>query len=165
MGGILVDIANLQAINNEVEILIINSDIEQSLLATLNKNIKVRRINCPARSRNPFYIMKLNVIIAFSNADIFHFHQDNLINYILVRVLKRNLCLTVHCVTLDIKCIHKYDYVFAISEAVKESVKRKTGIDAWQTHLNSLGFSINNYYSIRHRVFFLSHFSFLTVHV
>lgn len=126
----LVDIANLQALNNEVEILIINNDIEQSLLATLNKNIKVRRINRPARSRNPFYIMKLNTIIALSNADIFHFHQDNLINYILVRVLKKNLCLTVHCVTLDIKCVHKYEYVFAISEAVKESVKRKTGIDA-----------------------------------
>jgi glycosyltransferase involved in cell wall biosynthesis len=126
----LVDIANLQALNNEVEILIINSDIAQSLLATLNKNIKVRRINRPAQSRNPFYIIEMNMVIASSDADIFHFHQDNLIKYIPVRILKKNLCLTVHGVKLDIKCVRKYDYVFAISEAVKESVKRKTGIDA-----------------------------------
>ncbi|GHT60269.1 hypothetical protein AGMMS50239_08930 [Bacteroidia bacterium] len=36
---------------------------------------------------------------------------------------------------------------------------------AGQTHLNLLGFSINNHYSIQHQVFSLSHFSFSIVHV
>jgi hypothetical protein len=32
-----------------------------------------------------------------------------------------------------------------------------------QTHLNLLGFSVNNYYSSLHPIFFLSHFSFSTL--
>lgn len=124
----LVDIANLQSLDNEVEVLIINNDIEVSLFETLNERIKVKKINRPAQNYNPFYILKLNAIIAFSNADVFHFHHNNLINYIPASVLKKNRCLTVHC--LDTQYIRRYDHVFAISEAVKKMIKQETGIDA-----------------------------------
>jgi Glycosyltransferase len=122
----LVDIANRQCKEDEVEILLINDAIDSSLIRQIDERVTITRINRPRRSRNPFYILKLNLLIWLSRADIIHFHQDDIIRYLPVYRLRNNLCLTVHCVETKVEDIKKYNYVFAITEAVRNQITEKS---------------------------------------
>ncbi|MCL1938098.1 MAG: glycosyltransferase [Candidatus Azobacteroides sp.] len=126
----LVDIVNQQCFEHEVELIIGNRDIDADLLSQINPQVKIIQINRPPKSKNPFYILKLDCILLFSKADIIHCQMDNIIKYFPLYFLKRNICLTVHCVRLGYKDIRKYNRVFAISEEVRESVKKQTGVEA-----------------------------------
>ena len=123
----LVDIINRQCFEHEVELLIINKDIDQDLLTQINPRIKVLQINRPLKSKNPYYILKLNFILFFSDADFIHFHQENIIRHIFVRFLKRNLCLTVHSTMMDVAEVKQFKFIFGISSKVKEEILHKTG--------------------------------------
>ncbi|MDR3218115.1 MAG: glycosyltransferase family 4 protein [Dysgonamonadaceae bacterium] len=123
----LVDIVNRQCLLHDIEIVLVNNVIDDDLLKMIDSRIKITRINRPAQSKNPYYLLNLNLLILFSKADIIHFHQDNLIRYLPVRLLKHNLLLTVHCVRLDAEDVRKYNYIFAITDAVQEHVLQTTG--------------------------------------
>jgi len=122
----LVDIANRQCKEDEVEILLINDAIDSSLIRQIDKRITITYINRPLGSRNPFYILKLNLLIWFSQADIIHFHQDDIIRYLPIYRLRKNLCLTVHSVETQVEDIKKYNYVFAITDAVRKQITEKS---------------------------------------
>lgn len=130
----LVDIVNRQCLGHDVEVLLINDNVDDSLLKQINPEIKITRINRPLKSRNIYYLLKLNLLILFSRSDVIHCQQDNIIRYVPVYPLKRNLCLTVHDVKMDVNDVKKYNCVFAISDAVKSAVKEKTGIDPVLIH-------------------------------
>jgi len=130
----LIDIINRQCLEHEVELLIVNQDIDPNLLSQINPQIKIRKINRPIKSKNPFYILKLNFLLLFSKVDIIHSQMDNIIKYFPFYSLKNNLCLTVHCVRLGYKGIYKYNHIFAITEEVHNSVKKQTGIEAKVVH-------------------------------
>jgi glycosyltransferase involved in cell wall biosynthesis len=126
----LVDIINRQCLEHNVELLIGNRDIDNDLLLQINPRIKIIKINRPLKSKNLFYILKLNFILLFSKADIIHCQMDNIAKFFPLYFLKKNLCLTIHCVRLGYKGIHKYNRVFAISDEVKDSAKKQTGVEA-----------------------------------
>ena len=132
-GGIetmLVDIVNLQCLEHDVELLIINQDIDKDLLSQVSPHVKIHKIDRPPKSKNPFYILKLNFILLFSKSDIIHCQMDNIAKYYPLHFLRKNFCLTVHSVRLGYKDISKYNYIFAISDEVKESAKKQTGVEA-----------------------------------
>jgi glycosyltransferase involved in cell wall biosynthesis len=127
----LVDIVNGQCRQHDVEILLINDNIDNSLLEQIDPTIQISRINRPLKSRNVFYLIKLNLLILFSHSDIIHFHQDDIIRYIPVYFLKRNLCLTVHSVELGTKQdLNRYNFVFAVSEDVRQRVLQEAQRDS-----------------------------------
>jgi len=126
----LVDIINRQRLENEVELLIVNRDIDHDLLSQIDPHVKILEINRPPQSKNPIYILKLNFLLLFSKADIIHSQMDNIIKYFPLYFLKKNFCLTIHCVRLGYKGIHKYNRIFAITEEVKESARKQTGVEA-----------------------------------
>jgi glycosyltransferase involved in cell wall biosynthesis len=126
----LVNIMNQEALLHEVEVLLINNNIDDSLLKQIDSRIKINRINRPLKSKNPLYLFRLNRHILFSDSDIIHFHQDDIIRYLPARFFKRNFCLTVHSVQMDVEEVKKYNYLFAISDAVKTSILHKTGKEA-----------------------------------
>ena len=126
----LVDIINRQCLKHNVELLIENLDIDNDLLSLIDSRAKIITINRPRGSRNPYYVLKTNFILLFSGADIIHVHQENMIRYLLVRFLKKNLCLTVHCVRMDVAEVKLFKHIFAISTKVKEEILRKTGKEA-----------------------------------
>jgi len=127
----LVDIINRQCVDHNVKLLIINQAIDHDLLMQIDPRVGIIRINRPPKSKNPFYILRLNYILLLSKADIIHSQMDNIVKYFPLHFLKKNLCLTIHSVRLGYKGIHKYNRVFAISEAVKESTKKQTGVEAY----------------------------------
>ena len=130
----LIDIINEQCLENKVELLIMNRGIDPDLLLQINPQIRVYKINRPPKSKNPFYVLKLNLLLLFSKADIIHSQMDDIIKYFPFYFLKNNFCLTVHSVRLGYKGIHKYNHIFAITEEVQNSVRKQTGIEAKVVH-------------------------------
>ncbi|MDR1371394.1 MAG: glycosyltransferase family 4 protein [Dysgonamonadaceae bacterium] len=130
----LVDIVNRQCLEHEVELLIINDKVKQKLIDLVHPKVRIIRINRPPSSKNPWYIVKLNFIILRSGADIIHSQVDDFIRFYHLHFLKKNLCLTVHCVHLGYRRIHRYDCVFAITEEVRDSLKKQTGIESIVVH-------------------------------
>ena len=127
---LLVQLLNRQCISNNVSLIIVNDVIEPTLLEQIDKKVRIIRINRPSKNRNPFYLLKLSWKLLFAKSDIVHFHQDNLIEYIPVRFFKKNLCLTVHSVSLDEKSLFKYDYIFAISKSVQKQITESCDLDS-----------------------------------
>ena len=127
---LLVQLLNRQCISNNVSLIIVNDVIERSLLEQIDKKVRIIRINRPSKNRNPFYLLKLSWKLLFTKSDIVHFHQDNLIEYVPIRFFKKNLCLTVHSVSLDEKSLFKYHYLFAISKSVQKRIKESCGLDS-----------------------------------
>jgi glycosyltransferase involved in cell wall biosynthesis len=122
----LVDIVNQQCSKHDVSVLIINDSEDENLVNKINPAVKIIRINRPPGSKNPWHLLRLNATILFSKSDVIHFHQDNIIKYLPIRFFQHNFYLTVHSVALDANSVKKYDQIFAISEAVEDSIYQQT---------------------------------------
>ena len=124
----LVDIMNEQIKTNSVSLLIINNLYCQSLIETIDHNVKCYFINRTPGSLNLFKIFKLNKLIYYINPDIIHCHDVNIINILWgVKAIK---CATLHNVKSNTSYLKKYDAIFAISEAVKEYIKKYSNLEA-----------------------------------
>ena len=67
-GGIpvlLVDITNEQVKSNQVSIIVINDQVHQEILAEVNTNVVMNFINRQPKSKNPFYVIKINYLLCF----------------------------------------------------------------------------------------------------
>ena len=76
-GGIetmLPDIVSEQAKTNEVALIIVNDWVEKSILAKVDKRVKVVLLNRHAGSKNPLPIIKLNLFLMRFRPDIIHTH-------------------------------------------------------------------------------------------
>lgn len=140
MGGIdtmLVDIINNQAITNSIELIIVNDYINYELLSNIDKNVKIHLIKRPPKSKNPIYFIRLNSIIWASKTDFIHCHSNNLSTIIFSRVKKG---LTIHALDLPVQHLKKYDILFAISESVRNDIKKRSNIDSIVLY-NGINFS------------------------
>ena len=78
-GGIetmLPDIVSEQAKTNEVALIIVNDWVEKSILAKVDKRVKVVLLNRHAGSKNPLPIIKLNLFLMRFRPDIIHTHAS-----------------------------------------------------------------------------------------
>ncbi len=119
----LVDIANQQALSNDVAIFIGNTDIDDVVLKSLNERVNVELIGRPPASQNLWYIVKLiRALLAF-DPDIVHAHQESFIKFL--RLLSFHKVITVQDTNQRLKYVEGYDAVFSISEAVRDDVQAK----------------------------------------
>lgn len=126
-GGIetmLVNIMNEQIKHADISLIIVNRQEEKSITKKIDSRIQITRINRPAGSKNPFYILTLNFLLLIKNYDIIHVHIPDTIKFIFVKSIINKMCLTVHhiCTTEDIPYLHKYKHIFAISKSVQEDL-------------------------------------------
>lgn len=119
----LVDIANEQALSNDVVILIGNSDTDDTLLKSLSNRVRVELIRRPPASRNPWYIVKLIRALKTFNPDIVHAHQESFIK--ILRFLPFPKVLTIHDTNQTLQAMREYDAVYSISEAVRHDIQTK----------------------------------------
>ena len=129
-GGIpvlLVDITNEQVKSNQVSIIVINDQVHQEILAEVNTNVVMNFINRQPKSKNPFYVIKINYLLWRMNPDIIHCHSENCIKY-LMPMFHRKAVLTVHDTLLQSPHHSRYRKVFAISKAVQQDVLSRFGV-------------------------------------
>lgn len=131
-GGIpalLVDITNLQVETDQVEIIIINNQVHEEMLAELNPKVKIHLIKRQPGSKNPFPVLKLNYLLQRLNPDVIHCHGETCIKYLFPAFRKRAV-LTVHDTLIQDALHSKFRKVFAISEAVRQDVLNRFGIQS-----------------------------------
>ena len=116
--NLLIDIANLQVLENHVEIIIVNDWIDENLLAGFSNNIKITRINRSEGSFSLFKLIKLNLLLNKSKSNIYHFHEINLIRFVFLKFVKRKSILTLHNTGLVNSSIFHYKQINAISNSV-----------------------------------------------
>ena len=125
-GGIetmLVNIMNEQIKHTSISLIIINKQEEKSITQKIDNRIPIIRINRPIGSKNPFYLIILNLLLWIKGYDIVHVHIPNTIKFIYLKPIKNKICLTVHhiCTINEISYLHQYKHIFAISNSVQES--------------------------------------------
>ena len=120
-GGIetmLPDIVSEQAKTNEVALVIVNDWVEKSILAKVDKRVKVVLLNRHAGSKNPLPIIKLNLFLMRFRPDIIHTHAYQEIKLVFYPFGKR--VRTIHNTHNYCDEYPKYDKLIAISKAVQD---------------------------------------------
>jgi glycosyltransferase involved in cell wall biosynthesis len=143
--NLLIDIANLQVLENHVEIIIVNDWIDENLLAGFSNNIKITRINRSQGSRSPFSLLKLNFLLYNTKSDVYHFHDINLIRFVFLKFVKNRSVLTLHNTGLVNSFVYQYKQVYVISNSVYLDVlnsKYASIIDKVFKVFNGVDFSI-----------------------
>lgn len=133
-GGIetmLVDIINQQVKDgHKVDLVIFNDDIRNdALLSTIHSNVKIHFVNRPVGSKNPYYLLKFNLILAKIAPDIIHAHNLAFAQLIYAKSLKR-VFITDHNWGHDYSKyprLNKINKIFAISHRVESDVIRRHG--------------------------------------
>lgn len=127
IGGIdnmLTDIMRHQKVKGmDVYLMVINDTVSPTIQASIPKGVKTFFIGRPKSSRNPFYILKvywlINVCI---HPDIIHCHNSAVGK--MLKFDKRPKLLTVHDVGYSTKGYKYFDWIVAISNAVKTDIQK-----------------------------------------
>lgn len=146
-GGIetmLPDIVSEQAKTNEVALIIVNDWVEKSILAKVDKRVKVVLLNRHAGSKNPLPFIKLNLFLMRFRPDIIHTHAYQEIKLVFYPFGKR--VRTIHNTHNYCDEYPKYDKLIAISKAVQDftanqgfdSVLAENGIPVKQIQTHKL---------------------------
>jgi len=131
MGGtesLLADIVCEQSKNNRVCVIVVNDIVDPNILDRINKKCKVYFCKRKPGSRNPFPIIKLNLLLWFWGPDIIHAHMDNLGKCLKIR-RNAKVVKTIHCAMGNGHDHIYYDQLFAISNGVKKYVSSQ-GFDS-----------------------------------
>ena len=116
----LVDIMNEQVTNHDVTLIIVNDSYSQILLDRIDKRVKIIKLGRPHGSKNPWYFLRLNIILFWHRTDVVHLHSSSLTG--LLFGIRNKLFYTCHDVGIDFSP-KKVAKVFAISRAVKEDIQ------------------------------------------
>ena len=120
---LLIDVINEQSKNHIVTLIIINSEYDSNLLKTISKRVSIVFINRKAGSRSIMPILKLNYKLITLSPNIIHIHNESIAKIILP--VFRNIFLTVHCLGVPSYNFHRLKGLYAISESVKDDVRKK----------------------------------------
>lgn len=124
----LVDIMNEQCQKDEVHLIIINNDYSDSLLKEIDKKVHIHKVDRPKGSKNPYYIIKLNILLLKINPNVIHTHNASIIKLLLLT--KAPKVITIHDTGLDTQLLKKYNSIVSISDAVYQDIKVRSHIES-----------------------------------
>lgn len=124
----LINIANEQVKGHEVIVMIVNKDYDENLIRLFNKRVKIICINRPRSSKNPWYFLKLNLMIWMLHPYVVHSHYEKLVMY-LIRIGYK-FVYTIHGFTIPPKYLRRNSNLVAISKGIQTDVKERAGIDS-----------------------------------
>ena len=146
LGGIetmLVNIINEQVNHASVTLIIINNLIDENLIASLDKRVRIIRLRRGIGSKNPIPFLRLNLMLLRQKPDIIHCHTHTIIE-LLNKSLHKRTSLTVHTTITDKhmreSSLRKYAKIFAISPAVQQVLQQNFGVNSTIVY-NGIDFS------------------------
>ena len=125
---LLINIANEQVKEYEVIVLIVNKDYNENLIRLFDKRVKVVCINRPRSSKNPWYLLKLNLMIWRLHPYVVHSHYEKLVMY-LIRIGYK-FVYTIHGFKIPPKYLRRNCNLVAISKGIQADVKQRANIDS-----------------------------------
>jgi len=120
----LVDIMNKQVEHNEVELIIINNNYNKELLTDIDNRVRIKHLKRKPESRNPTFILLLNLHLLVDKFDIIHCHNYNL-DKVILKTFHPKLVLTVHGFNRPITTNNNYKVIVAISKSIKKDLENK----------------------------------------
>jgi glycosyltransferase involved in cell wall biosynthesis len=117
--SLLADIVSEQSITDCVSLIVVNDIIDETVLKRISKKCSVYFCRRKAKSKNPFPIIKLNILLWMLSPDIIHSHMDNLGKYLRFR-RNAKVVRTIHCAMGNENDNAYYDQLFTISNGVKK---------------------------------------------
>lgn len=129
--NMLVDIANKQALmGNQVAIMIINNNIEKTILDRIENSVKIFSINRSIGSKSISSLFRFTLaLLKLNDYNIIHCHSSA-IGKKLRLVSKPKRILTIHGLNLDIPPLKHYNGLFAISKAVKSDIEKRSPLSS-----------------------------------
>jgi glycosyltransferase involved in cell wall biosynthesis len=127
-----IDMLNEMCKLQEVSLIVVNNQWNEALIKRLSPLVKIYLINRKEGSRNPFPILRFNLLLNKLKPDVVHCHEVKLVN--LIRFNKVKKVYTVHDVGIKNAAIDKYDAIVAISSAVALDIKNRFNIEARVIH-------------------------------
>ena len=124
----LINIANEQVKEHEVIVMIVNKDYDENLMRLFDKRVKIVCIDRPRSSKNPWYFLKLNLMIWKLHPYVVHSHYEKLVIY-LIRIGYKSVY-TIHGFTIPPKYLRRNSNLVAISKGIQVDVKNRAGIDS-----------------------------------
>ena len=120
----LIDIVNEQVLTNKVVVIIVNDTFEPAILKSIDIRVEVKFVKRPPASRNPWYMLKLILMLKAIKPDVIHAHQQSLIK--IIGRLSIPKVLTVHDTNIELLSeVAKYNKIFSISKAVKKDLQNR----------------------------------------
>lgn len=126
----LVDIANEQVKTEDISIVVVNDKINTSLLNTIDSRCDVVILGRKPGSKNIWPWIKLNMFLLRWHPDIVHFHLEGMREMVLCYC---PMVFTIHNMNTSSKEYHRYNALFAISDAVKNKTEQQ-GFKAITVH-------------------------------
>ncbi|OGX83784.1 glycosyltransferase [Hymenobacter glacialis] len=126
MGGaqvLAVDLLNQMCKEHDTALVIVNNIHSQALLDKLDQRVAVHKIDRREGSRNPWPLLKFNLLLRRLNPDIIHCHEPDIGKIIRARVGK--LLYTIHDIGIPSKHYHYYAALVAISDAVQQELAQR----------------------------------------
>lgn len=124
----LINIANEQVKEHEVIVLIVNKDYDNELVKLFNPSVKIVCANRPRSSKNPWFFLKLNMLIYKLRPDVVHSHYEKLVLYLVK--LGYKFVYTIHGFTIPAKYLKANRNLVAISKGIKNDVKERANVDS-----------------------------------
>lgn len=120
----LADIMNVQVQTCKVTLFVLLDDVNERLLASLDKRIKVVLLKRHVGSRNYYPYLKLNFLLNFSGYDVVHIHEITIWNQLFLAPWVRRFQ-TVHNTGLFSVYFKRCMKLFAISKSVQYGLLQK----------------------------------------
>lgn len=135
----LLDIIGHQSsLGHKVSLVVTNESYEQKLVDMIPESVHSVFIHRPEGSRNPWWVLKINLTIQRLHPDIVHLHNDNGAGMCFNFLTGGKMVATVHDTNISLNHYLKLDCLYAISDAVKDDLKNRYEID---THVVPNGIS------------------------
>ncbi len=122
----LIDIMREQCRYANVHLLIVNDNVDDTLLGNVHKDVKIHLIRRKPGSRDLRAILRLNELILRSKFDIIHSHGEELIKVIFID--RNKSAITIHDVGQSVRELKLYGKLFAISQSVRQDVYERSGL-------------------------------------
>lgn len=123
---LVLNLLNELASDHDVSLIVVNDHYMVSLLAGLDKRVRVYFTNRQEGSRNPLPVLQLNWLLRRINPDVIHCHERKMVKLLLKSRAKT--VYTVHDVHIPADTFSTYDALAAISESVFSDVRHRTGL-------------------------------------
>lgn len=123
----LIDIANEQASQAAVSIILINRKSNRDLVDRISRNVRFYMLNREEGNKTSVtFLIRLWKLLLQLQPDVIHCHNHNIIR--LLPWYRNKTVLTIHCLHASALHLKKYKQVYSVSDAVSNDIKHRTGI-------------------------------------
>ena len=125
--NMLVDIANEQTRYADVTIILINRKFNTDLIKRIDSKVHFYALNRSAgNKRSMWFLFRLWNLLLKIQPQVIHCHNHSIIR--LLPLFRKRTVLTIHCLNVSPVHLTKYRKVYAISGAVADDIRQRTGI-------------------------------------